>query len=178
MAVGKSKKTAAGKSKRTPALKEGDKLPRFSVTADDGSIVTADSLKGRNTVLYFYPKDDTSGCTKEACEFRDAFPRFSQTDARIIGVSPDNVASHVKFKAKYDLPFQLLADEKHSLAESMGVWKEKSMYGRKFMGVERTTVVVDADGRIARIFPKVSVAGHVAEVEDTLRELARSNATR
>lgn len=169
---------APRKSKKTGGLKEGDKLPRFSLPADDGSVVTSDSLQGRNTVLYFYPKDDTSGCTKEACDFRDAFPRFSQTDARIIGVSPDSVASHLKFKAKYDLPFQLLADEKHSLADSFGVWKEKSMYGRKFMGVERTTVIIDADGRIARIFPKVSVAGHVAEVEDTLRELSRSRATR
>ena len=166
---------AARKSRKAAALKEGDKVPRFSLAADDGTVVTGDSLKGRNTVLYFYPKDDTSGCTKEACDFRDAFPRFSQTDARIIGVSPDSVASHLKFKAKYDLPFQLLADEKHSLADSFGVWKEKSMYGRKYMGVERTTVIVDADGRIARIFPKVSVAGHVAEVEDTLRELARSS---
>jgi peroxiredoxin Q/BCP len=168
---------AARKAKKAAVLKEGDKLPRFSLPADDGSVVSSDSLKGRSTVIYFYPKDDTTGCTKEACEFRDAFPRFSQTDARIIGVSPDSVASHVKFKAKYALPFQLLADEKHSLADSFGVWKEKSMYGRKFMGVERTTVIVDAEGRIARIFPKVSVAGHVAEVEDTLRELARSNAT-
>jgi peroxiredoxin Q/BCP len=168
----------ARKPKKPGVVKEGDKLPRFSLSADDGSVVSSDSLKGRNTVLYFYPKDDTSGCTKEACDFRDAFPRFSQTDARIIGVSPDSVASHVKFKAKYALPFQLLADEKHSLADAFGVWKEKSMYGRKFMGIERTTVIVDADGRIARIFPKVSVAGHVAEVEDTLRELSRSNPAR
>ena len=165
---------AARKSSKTAPLKEGDKLPRFSLPADDGSVVTSDSLKGRNTVLYFYPKDDTTGCTKEACDFRDAFPRFSQTDARIIGVSPDSIESHRKFKAKYQLPFQLLADEKHSLADAFGIWKEKSMYGRKFMGVERTTVVVDADGRVARVFPKVSVTGHVAEVEDALRELSRA----
>jgi peroxiredoxin Q/BCP len=166
---------AARKSPKSGSLTEGDKLPRFSLPSDDGSVVSSDSLKGRNTVLYFYPKDDTTGCTKEACEFRDAFPRFSQTDARIIGVSPDSVESHRKFKAKYNLPFELLADEKHSLAHAFGVWKEKSMYGRKFMGIERTTVIVDADGRIVRVFPKVSVAGHVAEVEDALRELARAN---
>ena len=156
----------------------GKKAPSFSLKDQDGKTHKLSDYEGRPVVLYFYPKDDTSGCTKEACDFRDAFPRFSQTDARIIGVSPDSVASHLKFKAKYDLPFQLLADEKHSLADSFGVWKEKSMYGRKYMGVERTTVIVDADGRIARIFPKVSVAGHVAEVEDTLRELARSSEKR
>jgi peroxiredoxin Q/BCP len=153
-------------------IKEGDKLPRFSLPADDGSVVTNESLKGRKTVLYFYPKDDTSGCTKEACDFRDAFPRFGQTNARIIGVSPDSVESHRKFKTKYELPFQLLADEQRQLANAFGVWKEKSMYGRKFMGIERTTVIVDADGRVARIFPKVSVPGHVGQVEEALRELA------
>ena len=151
-------------------IKEGDKLPRFSLPADDGSIVTSDSLKGQKAVLYFYPKDDTTGCTKEACDFRDAFPRFRGTNARIIGVSPDNIESHRKFKKKYELPFQLLADEKHDLANAFGVWKEKSMYGRKFMGIERTTVIVNADGRVTRIFPKVSVPGHVAEVEEALRE--------
>lgn len=159
-------------------IKIGDKLPRFSLPADDGSVVTNESLKGRKTVLYFYPKDDTSGCTKEACDFRDAFPRFGQTNARIIGVSPDSVESHRKFKTKYELPFQLLADEQRQLANAFGVWKEKSMYGRKFMGIERTTVIVDADGRVARIFPKVSVPGHVGQVEEALRELASPAPTR
>ena len=153
------------------SIKEGEKLPRFSLPADDGSIVSNESLKGKPAVLYFYPKDDTTGCTKEACDFRDAFPRFRQSEARIVGVSPDSIDSHRKFKQKYELPFQLLADEKHDLANAFGVWKEKSMYGRKFMGVERTTVIVDANGRVARIFPKVSVPGHVAEVEEALREL-------
>ena len=157
---------------KASVIKEGDKLPRFSLPADDGSVVTNESLKGRTTVLYFYPKDDTSGCTKEACDFRDAFPRFGKTNARIIGVSPDSVESHRKFKTKYELPFQLLADEQRQLANAFGVWKEKSMYGRKFMGIERTTVIVDADGRVARIFPKVSVPGHVGQVEEALRELA------
>jgi thioredoxin-dependent peroxiredoxin len=160
------------------AIKEGDKLPRFSLPADDGSIVTNASLQGKETVLYFYPKDDTSGCTKEACDFRDAFPRFGTTDARIIGVSPDSVESHRKFKKKYDLPFQLLADENRELANAFGVWKEKSMYGRTFMGIERTTVIIDADGRVARIFPRVKVPGHVAEVEEALRERVESRQTR
>jgi peroxiredoxin Q/BCP len=160
------------------SIKEGDKLPRFSLPADDGSVVTNESLKGRKTVLYFYPKDDTSGCTKEACDFRDAFPRFGQSDARIIGVSPDSVESHRKFKTKYELPFQLLADEQRQLANAFGVWKEKTMYGRKFMGIERTTVIVDADGRVARIFPKVSVPGHVSQVEEALRELTPSSSSR
>lgn len=169
-----SSKKAAGNG----VIKEGDKLPRFSLPADDGSVVTSDSLKGRKTVLYFYPKDDTTGCTKEACDFRDAFPRFGSTNARIIGVSPDSIESHRKFKKKYELPFELLADEKHELANAFGLWKEKSMYGRKFMGIERTTVIVDADGRIKRIFPKVSVPGHVAEVEEALRDADSPRATR
>jgi len=151
-------------------IKEGDKLPKFSLPADDGSVVTTDSLHGKNTVLYFYPKDDTPGCTKEACEFRDAFPRF-KADAQVIGISPDSVKSHQKFKTKYSIPFTLLADEKHELADEFGVWKEKSMYGRKYMGIERTTVLVDRNGRVARIFPKVKVEGHVDEVESALREL-------
>jgi thioredoxin-dependent peroxiredoxin len=152
-------------------IKEGDRVPQFSLPADDGSVITRDSLRGKTTVLYFYPKDDTTGCTKEACDFRDAFPRFGKTDAQVIGVSPDSIESHRKFKEKYQLPFPLLADEGHKLADQFGVWKEKSMYGRKFMGVERTTVIVDRDGRVARIFPKVRVPGHVEEVETALREL-------
>jgi peroxiredoxin Q/BCP len=150
---------------------EGDQLPKFSLPADDGTVVTADSLRGKNTVLYFYPKDDTSGCTKEACDFRDAFPRFGKTNAQVIGVSPDSVESHRKFKQKYQLPFKLLADEGHKLADAFGVWKEKSMYGRTYMGVERTTVLIDRNGRVARIFPKVRVPGHVEEVEAALRDL-------
>lgn len=154
-------------------IKEGDQVPQFSLPADDGAVVTRDSLRGKNTVLYFYPKDDTSGCTKEACDFRDAFPRFGKTDAQVIGVSPDSIDSHRKFKKKYDLPFVLLADEGHQLADEFGVWKQKSMYGRSYMGVERTTVIIDRDGRVARIFPKVRVPGHVEEVEAALREIDR-----
>jgi peroxiredoxin Q/BCP len=155
-------------------IEEGDALPQFSLPADDGGVVSNESLRGRNTVLYFYPKDDTSGCTKEACDFRDALPRFGKIDAEVIGVSPDDIESHRKFKKKYQLPFRLLADEGHKLADAFGAWKEKSMYGRKYMGIERTTVIVDRNGRVARIFPKVRVPGHVQAVESALRELDRS----
>jgi len=152
-------------------IREGDQAPQFSLPADDGTVVTRDSLRGKNVVLYFYPKDDTSGCTKEACDFRDALPRFGKIDAEVIGVSPDNIESHRKFKKKYQLPFRLLADESHKLADAFGVWKEKSMYGRKYMGIERTTAIIDRQGRVARIFPKVRVPGHVEEVEAALSEL-------
>ena len=153
------------------AVKVGDRVPDFSTLDDSGRPVSLSDFKGKSVVLYFYPKDDTSGCTKEACDFRDAFPRFGKIDAEVVGVSPDSVESHVEFKKKYSLPFKLLADEGPKLADKFGVWKEKSMYGRKFMGVERTTVLIDPSGRVARIFPKVRVPGHVEEVETALREL-------
>ena len=152
-------------------IAEGDKAPSFSLPADDGTTVTRDSLVGKNVVLYFYPKDDTSGCTKEACDFRDAFPRFGKLDAVVIGVSPDSLESHRKFRKKYDLPFRLLSDEGHKLADTFGVWKEKSLYGRRYMGIERTTVIIDRKGRIAKVFPKVKVPGHAQEVEKAVREL-------
>jgi thioredoxin-dependent peroxiredoxin len=154
-------------------IAEGDKAPNFSLEADDGTTVTRDSLAGKNVVLFFYPKDNTSGCTKEACDFRDAFPRFGKVDAVVMGVSPDSLESHRKFKAKYELPYRLLSDEGHKVADSFGVWKEKSLYGRKYMGIERTTVIIDHKGRIARVFPKVKVAGHALEVEKAVRELVR-----
>ena len=153
-------------------ISEGDQLPKFSLEADDGTVVTRDSLGGKNVVLYFYPKDDTTGCTKEACDFRDALPRFGKIDAVVVGVSPDSLESHRKFKKKYQLPYLLLSDPDHQLANAFGVWKEKSMYGRKYMGIERTTAIVDRKGRVARIFSKVKVPGHVAEVEESVRELA------
>jgi peroxiredoxin Q/BCP len=153
-------------------MTEGDRAPDFSLKADNGTTVTLKSLAGKNVVLFFYPKDNTPGCTKEACGFRDAFPRFEGIDAVILGVSPDSLESHRKFKQKFDLPFPLLADEGHRLADSFGVWKQKSMYGLKFMGIERTTVIIDRKGRIARIFPKVKVPGHVDEVEKAVRELS------
>jgi peroxiredoxin Q/BCP len=150
---------------------EGDQLPKFSLEADDGTTVTRESLAGKNVVLFFYPKDNTTGCTQEACDFRDAFPRFGKIDAVVLGVSPDGLESHRKFKKKFQLPYLLLADEKHELADNFGIWKEKSMYGRKYMGFERTTVIVDRKGRVARIFPKVKIPGHIQEVEKTVREL-------
>jgi peroxiredoxin Q/BCP len=152
-------------------INEGDRSPEFSLKADDNSVVTRDSLKGKKAILFFYPKDDTSGCTKEACAFRDAFPEFGKIDATVLGVSPDDIDSHRKFKKKYDLPYKLLVDENHRLADAFGVWKEKSLYGRKYMGIERTTVILDKDGRVARIFPKVKVPGHVQEVERAVREM-------
>lgn len=151
---------------------EGDKVPDFSLKADDGTTVTPAHLAGKKVVLFFYPKDDTPGCTKEACGFRDAFPQFGEIDAVVLGVSPDSLESHRKFKQKYQLPFRLLSDEGHRLADAFGVWKQKSMYGLKFMGIERTTVIIDRNGRVARIFPKVKVPGHVEDVEKAVRELA------
>lgn len=150
---------------------EGDQLPKFSLEADDGTIVNRDSLAGKNVVLFFYPRDDTTGCTKEACDFRDAFARFGKIDTVVIGVSPDSLESHRKFKKKYDLPYPLLSDKDHELANAFGVWKEKALYGRKYMGIERTTVIVDRKGRVARIFPKVKIPGHIEEVETSVREL-------
>ena len=151
---------------------KGDKVPDFSLKADDGTTVTPATLAGKKVVLFFYPKDDTQGCTKEACGFRDAFPQFGKIDAVVLGVSPDSLESHRKFKQKYQLPFRLLSDEGHRLADAFGVWKQKSMYGLKFMGIERTTVIIDRKGRVARIFPKVKVPGHVEDVEKAVRELA------
>ena len=145
-------------------LTEGTLAPDFTLPTDTGEPLTLSSLRGRWVVLYAYPKDDTSGCTTQACEFRDLFPRFDATRAVILGISPDSVTSHRKFKAKYQLPFTLLADEEKVALQAYDVWKEKSMYGRKYMGVERTTFVVDPEGRIARVFEKVKPAGHAALV--------------
>jgi thioredoxin-dependent peroxiredoxin len=152
----------------------GTPAPAFTLDTDTGERLSLTDLRGKPVVLYFYPKDDTSGCTIEACEFRDAFPRFGESSAVILGISPDSVKSHQKFKAKYELPFTLLADTDHEVAEQYGVWKEKSMYGRKYMGVERTTFIIDAAGKIARIFKKVKPQGHAQEVESALASLAGS----
>lgn len=149
----------------------GTPAPDFTVLTDTGESLTLSALRGRPVVLYFYPKDDTSGCTTEACEFRDLFPRFDQGKAVILGVSPDPVKSHAKFKAKYELPFTLLADTDKAIAQAYDVWKEKSMYGRKYMGVERTTFVIDAAGRVAKVFEKVKPAGHAAAVMAALDAL-------
>jgi peroxiredoxin Q/BCP len=145
-------------------LKEGVKAPAFSLPADDGSTVALKDLKGKKVVLYFYPKDDTSGCTTEACEFRDSWTSVRKKGAVVLGVSPDGVKSHGKFKEKYELPFPLLADEDHAVAEAYGVWGEKSMYGRKYFGILRTTFIIDEAGRVAKVFEKVKPKGHAAEV--------------
>jgi len=152
-------------------LAPGKAAPAFTLDTDAGERMSLKDLKGRPVVLYFYPKDDTTGCTTEACEFRDAFPKFRKSKAVILGVSPDDVKSHQKFKVKYDLPFTLLADTAHEVAQRYGVWKEKSMYGRKYMGVERTTVIIDSAGRVARVFSKVKPKGHAQAVEAALAEL-------
>lgn len=153
------------------SLKVGDKAPSFKLKNQDGKTRSFSELKGKPVVLYFYPKDDTSGCTKEACNFRDEFPKFKKIKAEIIGVSADSVQSHKKFAEKYDLPFNLLSDESKEVVEKYGVWKEKSMYGRKYMGIERTTFIIDASGKISKIFPKVKVDNHNQEVMDALKEL-------
>lgn len=142
----------------------GQAAPDFTVPKDGGGDVSLSGLKGKKVVLYFYPKDDTPGCTKEACGFRDSMPDFSGLNAEIIGVSKDTVAKHDKFKAKYDLPFTLASDESGDLCESYGTWVEKNMYGRKYMGIERSTFLIDGNGVVRGIWRKVKVAGHVEEV--------------
>jgi peroxiredoxin Q/BCP len=150
-------------------LKEGSKAPAIKLETDAGETFSLADLKGKNVVVYFYPKSDTPGCTTEACEFRDAFPNFGKLDAEIVGISPDPVKAQAKFKAKYELPFTILADVDHAAAEAYGVWVEKSMYGRKYMGVERSTFVIGKDGKVAKIFRKVKPAGHAAEVAAALK---------
>jgi peroxiredoxin Q/BCP len=147
----------------------GKKAPPFSLASDSGEPITLAGLKGKKVVLYFYPKDDTSGCTVEACEFRDNWSAVKKAGAVVLGVSPDAVASHVKFKKKFELPFPLLADPDHAVAERYGVWGEKSMYGRKYFGINRTTFVIDEEGRILKVFEKVKPKGHAAEVLEAVR---------
>ena len=146
------------------SVEEGTPAPEFSLTSDSGETVTLSSLKGKPVVLYFYPKDDTPGCTKQACGIRDAWGEFERTGAVVLGVSPDSEASHVKFKQKFDLPFTLLADPDHATAEAYGVWVEKSMYGKKYMGVERSTFVIGADGVLAQGDAKVKPETHADDV--------------
>ncbi|WP_396221367.1 thioredoxin-dependent thiol peroxidase [Gemmatimonas sp.] len=145
-------------------IAEGIPAPDFTLPTETGDTLTLSSLRGQWVVLFAYPKDDTSGCTVEACEFRDALPRFDAAKAVILGISPDSVKSHAKFKAKYELPYTLLADEEQTVLQAYDVWKEKSMYGKKYMGVERTTFLIDPQGQIAKVFSKVKPAGHAAEV--------------
>ncbi len=145
-------------------LKIGDKAPEFSLVADSRGKISLKDLKGKKVVLYFYPKDMTSGCTQEACDFRDNIKKFEKKNTVVIGVSPDDTKSHNKFKDKYELPFTLLSDETKTMLNDYGVWQEKSMYGRKYMGVVRTTFIIDEKGIIEKIYEKVKVPGHIAEL--------------
>jgi thioredoxin-dependent peroxiredoxin len=152
-------------------LAVGDKAPDFNLPTDGGGKISLKSLKGKPVVLYFYPKDDTSGCTAEACAFRDATPDFSKVKAEIIGISRDSVTSHDKFKKKYKLPFPLASDEDGKVCEAYGTWVEKSMYGRKYMGIERSTFHIDGKGMIRAIWRKVKVPGHAVEVLEAVKAL-------
>jgi peroxiredoxin Q/BCP len=151
---------SANKAVSLHSLNVGDTAPAFSLKSDSGALVSSRDLKGQTVVLYFYPKDMTSGCTLESCDFRDFFPKFKKQGVVILGISKDSVESHVKFKSKYSLPFSLLADVEGKMCEAYGVWKEKSMYGRKYMGIERSTFVINPAGKIAAVYPKVKVTDH------------------
>jgi len=149
----------------------GDKAPDFTLATDGGGSVTLSKLQGKPVVVYFYPKDDTSGCTAEACGFRDSLPDYSATGAAVIGISKDSVTAHDKFKAKYQLPFTLASDDKGEVVEKYGVWVEKSMYGRKYMGIDRSTFLIDKDGVVRGAWRKVKVPGHVGEVLKAVQAL-------
>ena len=149
-------------------LKVGVKAPDFKLRADNGEILSLKDYKGKKVVLYFYPKDMTSGCTTQACDFRDNIKKIEKKNAVVIGVSADDSISHVKFKEKYDLPFTLLSDESLKMLDTYGVWREKNMYGKKYMGIVRTTFVINEKGKIEKIWDKVNVPGHVEEVLKSL----------
>ncbi len=149
-------------------LKVGDAAPDFTLTSDTGEAVTLSTFRGKMVILYFYPKDDTPGCTTESCEFRDAYDVFRDRGAEILGISPDGEKSHAKFKSKYGLPFPLLADPEHVAAEAYGVWGERKFMGKKFMGINRSTFLIDADGNVARAMYGIKPAGHAREVLDAL----------
>jgi peroxiredoxin Q/BCP len=154
-----------------PVISEGAAAPAIETKTDTGADFRLSDYRGKTVVLYFYPKADTPGCTTEACEFRDAIEDFRGINAVIVGASPDTPEAQAKFKRKFNLPFTLLADEDHSVADAYGVWGEKSMYGKKYMGVERTTFIVDGEGKIRKIFRKVKPAGHAEEVKSALAGL-------
>jgi thioredoxin-dependent peroxiredoxin len=150
-------------------IEEGKAAPDFELQSDSGETVRLSNFRGKPVVLYFYPKDDTPGCTTEACEFRDAYDRYREQGIEILGVSPDDVASHGKFKSKHELPFTLLADPDHRTAEAYGVWGERSVAGKKYMGINRSTFIIDEDGNVVRAMLGIKPAGHAAAV---LEELA------
>ncbi len=153
-------------------LAVGDTAPDFTLPTDTGDELTLSSLRGRPVVMYFYPKDDTPGCTTESCEFRDLMPRFDASNATVLGISPDSVKSHQKFKTTFELPFTLIADTEKVACQAYDVWKEKSMYGKTYMGVDRTTFVIDTDGKISHLFGTVKPAGHAAEVMEAVASLS------
>jgi thioredoxin-dependent peroxiredoxin len=149
-------------------LTSGERAPRFEMTADDGSVVSSDSLAGQRYVLYFYPKDDTPGCTTQACGLRDSWSAVAETGVPVFGVSPDSVKSHAKFRDKYELPYRLLSDTGHAIADSFGVWVQKKFAGREYMGVERTTFVIGPDGLVETVLPQVKPAEHVEQLLEAL----------
>jgi thioredoxin-dependent peroxiredoxin len=149
-------------------IEEGKPAPDFELPTDSGETIKLSDLRGKPVVLYFYPKDDTPGCTTQACGIRDAYGEFERAGAVVLGVSPDNERSHVKFKDKYELPFTLLADTEHSVAEQYGVWGQKSFAGKKYMGVNRSTFVIDADGNVKRVMRDVKPANHADDVLEAL----------
>src|SRR5437763_15047726 len=151
-----------------PVVEEGQPAPDFELTSDSGERVSLSSLRGRPVVLYFYPKDDTPGCTTQACGIRDAYDSFRERGAVVLGVSPDDEASHERFKSKYHLPFTLLAAPGHEVAEQYGVWVEKQNYGKRYMGIERSTFVIDVDGNVARALRRVNPERHAAQVLEAL----------
>jgi peroxiredoxin Q/BCP len=155
-------------------VEAGQSAPDFTLSDQHGQPVTLTQFRGAPVVLYFYPKDDTPGCTREACAFRDARTAYEAAGAKLIGVSPDSPASHKKFAAKYELPFTLVADPEKTACQSYGVWKEKNMYGKKSMGIERTTFIIDGAGIVRKVFPRVKVDGHSDQVLDVLKSLQRA----
>jgi thioredoxin-dependent peroxiredoxin len=149
-------------------VQEGKPAPDFELTSDEGTSVRLSELRGQPVVVYFYPKDDTPGCTTQACSIRDNYDAFGERGAVVLGISPDDESSHVKFKQKYGLPFTLLADPDHKVADQYGVWGERSLYGKKYMGIERSTFVIDAEGNVAKVMRRVKPDTHTQQVLDAL----------
>jgi peroxiredoxin Q/BCP len=149
-------------------VQEGKPAPDFSLTSDEGTTVRLSELRGKPVVVYFYPKDDTPGCTAQACGIRDNYDAFGERGAVVLGISPDDESSHVKFKQKYGLPFTLLADPEHKVADAYGVWGERSMYGKKYMGIERSTFVIDPEGNVSKVMRRVKPDTHAQQVLDAL----------